>query len=622
MIQSSSRGTMTTTASSRPSPRTPWASHPQARCHHKPSTTPAGYPTRTPGSVGLVPSSVKSRASSNQPEVPRSPSPNYFGLIVEPGHNPVDSNAGAYVKNNWAASPPGPSESLRSPRGAQRQQPPDLEAFRRQSETHTFTLGDNGNLARMGSRHNSGKTPTLTSLEGEQEHKSQSQKSRSSENRESRSPKFPRKGSPAISAVDSGNTRHIQRTASPFHLTRTESPTNISSSAPTPAGEGLPPSKDEEHPAHRSLPHTTALLQPSNSYLNLSRAATTPSPAGPDKPHLITAQSFFELLQNCPAEDILLLDLRASPQFLKSRIDTAMNLCIPTTLLKRPSFNVQKLMETFAMEAEKEKFAQWKTVQYIVVYDASSTLLKDATSGVNTLKKFTNESWQGTPAILRGGFAEFSKKYPDLIVDNSHGAKKPGLSIDSSIMPVAGGCPMPSAKDAPVNPFFGNIRQNMDLIGGVGQMPLKLPHGMTDRSFQELPRWIREAADTRDQGKAVADRFLHIEKAEQSRMQKALSARVSYGNSTPTAVQHVQVAGIEKGVKNRYNNMLPFDHSRVRLQGVPQGDCDYVNASHIKLEWSNRHYIASQAPIPTTFAVSPRNPLNRLQKPSSPSSKH
>ena len=513
----------------------------------------------------------------------------------------MDSNAGAYVKNNWAASPLGPSDSLRSPRGPQKPHPPDLEAFRRQSETHTFTLGDNGNLARMGSRHNSGKTPTLKSLESEQEPKSQSQKSRSSENRESKSPKLPRKGSPTTSAYDSGNPRHVQRTTSPFNLIRTESPTSISSSIHASAGDGLPP---EDRSSHRSLPHTTALLQPSNSHINLSRAATQPSPAGPDKPHLITPQSFFELLQNCPAEDILLLDLRAAPQFLKSRIDTALNLCIPTTLLKRPAFNVQKLSETFAIEAEKEKFAHWRTVQYIVVYDASSSLLKDATAGVNTLKKFTNEGWQGTPAILRGGFAEFSKKYSDLIIDSLQGTKKPGLSIDSSIMPVAGGCPMPSAKDAPVNPFFGNIRQNMDLIGGVGQMPLKLPHSMTDRSFQELPSWIREAADTRDQGKAVADRFLQIEKAEQTRMQKALSARVSYGNSTPTTSQHVQVAGIEKGVKNRYNNMLPFDHSRVRLQGVPQGDCDYVNASHIQLEWSNRHYIASQAPIPTTFTVS------------------
>ena len=591
---------MTTTAPSRPSPHTPWTSHSQSRSHHKTSTTPAAFPTRTPGSVGLVPL-AKGKTSSHQPEAPRSPSPNYFGLIVEPGQNPVDSNAGAYAKNNWVASPTGPSESLRSPKASQRSQLPDLEAFRRQSETNTFTLG-HGNLAQLGSRQNSGRTPTLKSFENDQEQKSHSQKSKSPDSRESKSPKLHKKGSPSNPTVDSGNARPGQHPGSPFSLVRTESPTNFSP-RPAPDGNSSQLSGESRH-VNLSLPQSTSHTSSSSSDLNLSRANTAPSPAGSDKPQLITAQSLFELLQNCPEGDVLLLDLRASPQYQKSRIDKAMNLCIPTTLLKRPSFNVQKLMETFANEAEKAKFSKWRTIRYIVVYDAASSLLKDATSCVNTLKKFTNEGWQGTPAILRRGFVEFSKKYPDLIVDNSHGAKKPSLSIDSSIMPVAGGCPMPSAKDAPINPFFANIRQNMDLIGGVGQMPLKRPHGMTDQRFQQLPSWIREIADRANEGKVVADRFLQIEKAEQARMQKALSTHVSYGNSTPTASQHIQVAGIEKGVKNRYKDMLPFDHSRVRLQGVPQGDCDYVNASHVKVEGSNRHYIASQAPIPATFAVS------------------
>ena len=64
----------------------------------------------------------------------------------------------------------------------------------------------------------------------------------------------------------------------------------------------------------------------------------------------------------------------------------------------------------------------------------------------------------------------------------------------------------------------------------------------------------------------------------------------------------VQIAGLEKGNKNRYNNIWPFEHSRVKLQGVPSHGCDYVNASHIKAAWSNKHYISTQAPIPGTFS--------------------
>lgn len=141
----------------------------------------------------------------------------------------------------------------------------------------------------------------------------------------------------------------------------------------------------------------------------------------------------------------------------------------------------------------------------------------------------------------------------------------------------------------------------MDLIGGVGQMPIKQPAGL---SMSDLPVWLRRILDEDDKGKIVASRFLKIERAEQQRMQQALSANVSYGSPTGTSAKNVQIAGIEKGTKNRYKDMLPYDHSRVRLQDVPSGECDYVNASHVKAEWSNRRYIASQAPIPTTFEVS------------------
>lgn len=169
---------------------------------------------------------------------------------------------------------------------------------------------------------------------------------------------------------------------------------------------------------------------------------------------------------------------------------------------------------------------------------------------------------------------------------------------------------MPNTKSA-ANPFFGSIRQNMDLIGGVGQMPVKLPSGLKESALTRIPTWLRKVLSENDKGKTVADRFLGIEKAEQHRMQKALSGNVTYGSPDPLSPETVQIAGIEKGTKNRYKDMLPYDHSRVKLQGVESGGCDYVNASHIKAQWSNRHYIASQAPVPATFQVSQGLILNR-----------
>jgi protein-tyrosine phosphatase len=242
------------------------------------------------------------------------------------------------------------------------------------------------------------------------------------------------------------------------------------------------------------------------------------------------------------------------------------------------------------------------------VYDAFSSEKKDATSAVNTLKKFSNEGWKGHSYVLRGGFQEFSKHFPKLIDNRSSQdmqSSKINLSLGTSmpgVAPVAGGCAMPATKNA-ANPFFSNIRQNQDLIGGVGQMDVKIPEELGNEAANILPRWLSEASAKEDHGKKVADKFLHLELAEQSRMTKALSSSVSYGTPGPDH-KHVQIAGIEKGGKNRYNNIWPFEHARVRLQGRPEGACDYVNASHIKSSRSNKRYIASQGPLPATFEVS------------------
>ena len=177
---------------------------------------------------------------------------------------------------------------------------------------------------------------------------------------------------------------------------------------------------------------------------------------------------------------------------------------------------------------------------------------------------------------------------------------------------------MPAQQSA-ANPFFGNIRQNMDLLDGVGQMPVKPPDSMTAEMYDRLPAWLQEAADQGDDGKTVSERFLRIERAEQLRMQSALSGDVLYGTPAPRTPPLIQVAGIEQGNKNRYKDVLPFDHSRVRLQGVPTGACDYINASHIRTEWSHKSYIAAQAPVPATFEASagpslgPRRLLTVLQ---------
>ncbi|KGL96104.1 Tyrosine-protein phosphatase non-receptor type 22 [Charadrius vociferus] len=53
--------------------------------------------------------------------------------------------------------------------------------------------------------------------------------------------------------------------------------------------------------------------------------------------------------------------------------------------------------------------------------------------------------------------------------------------------------------------------------------------------------------------------------------------------------------------KNRYKDILPFDHSRVELSLITSdADSHYINANFIKGVYGPRAYIATQGPLPTT----------------------
>ena len=332
-------------------------------------------------------------------------------------------------------------------------------------------------------------------------------------------------------------------------------------------------------------------------------------------PTMVDPQFVAGLLSS-ETETVLLLDIRVSTQYVKSRIDGALSLCIPTTLLKRPSFDTKKVAEIFKDEKQKQHFENWRNCRYIVVYDAHSLQLKDALTCVQTLKKFQNEGWKGKSLVIRGGFDEFASVFPrhvakgvSSVTASTEASSKGSLTVSlssscPSVAPAVGGCALPPSENA-ANPFFGNIRQNMDLIDGVGQLKAHLPSALTKDMEARLPTWLKEIATATDDGYSLSKKFLEIEKREQRRMQQALSGEVAYGTPKERGecVKLVQIAGIEKGSKNRYNNIWPYEHSRVKLEGKPMNGCDYVNANYVQSTISAKKYIATQCPVPDTFAV-------------------
>ena len=134
-------------------------------------------------------------------------------------------------------------------------------------------------------------------------------------------------------------------------------------------------------------------------------------------PVMIFPQDFADLLRSHLANELLLLDLRVFPDYSESRIGGAINLCLPTTLLKRSSFDLQEISQTLKEEGDILKFRQWREARFLVVYDADSSDLKSANSAVLLMGKFRNERFRGATLIIKGGFGAFSKEYPEQVDD-------------------------------------------------------------------------------------------------------------------------------------------------------------------------------------------------------------
>ncbi|KAF2852816.1 tyrosine-protein phosphatase-like protein non-receptor [Plenodomus tracheiphilus IPT5] len=561
----------------------------------KPSTTLHPTAPLSPRMNGIV--KTPSHIVTHKSKMPGTPSPNYFGLTINAHADHFSSSAAQHIRGNW--SPPTSdvrSTAAASPRIIPVEQNPEFEQFRKQSQNNrAFALGsfDFASSAQAAPTQspffNTIKAPLSPQSMTPSVPAPGTKGAAKDENEEAPKPRSPKRMLSSESALFPDRPRR-NSPASFEGIGRTDA---IAEFAEDRVARPSLPSKPSQHPS--AISHRAETLP-----------ATFEDDIHADGPTMVTAQHIVNILQSS-VEEVLLLDLRVSTQYARAHIAGALSLCIPTTLLKRASFNVQKLAETFKDDEQREKFERWRSSKHIIVYDANSSQMKDATTCINTLKKFTGEGWTGGTFIIRGGFKEFSERFPTWITHQASQSPTSGtaaLTLGSdlpSVAPVIGGCPMPVTQNA-ANPFFGNIRQNMDLIGGVGQMPVKHPEGMTRSVEDELPQWLKEASEEKDNGKTVSERFLAIEKREQKRMQEALSGKVSYGTpSGSRSAKAIQIAGIEKGSKNRYNNIWPYEHSRVKLQGVPEGNCDYVNANHVQAAYSNKRYIATQGPIPATF---------------------
>lgn len=163
------------------------------------------------------------------------------------------------------------------------------------------------------------------------------------------------------------------------------------------------PTRSQSYPSTPSPIRSGAL---SSSYSSMSRSqtsglATRRSSASP--PPNITPVSAQELA-NLIADglDILLIDIRAFAAYAKSRLTDAVNVCIPTVLLKRPSLSISDISGSIVSKGDRGRFGGWKDADGIVLYDADSLRVKDSHPLATLAGKFKEAGFEGTTYGLIG----------------------------------------------------------------------------------------------------------------------------------------------------------------------------------------------------------------------------
>ncbi|GAA5813840.1 hypothetical protein MFLAVUS_007327 [Mucor flavus] len=395
---------------------------------------------------------------------------------------------------------------------------------------------------------------------------------------------------------------------------------------------------------------------------------------------------------------LIVLDVRSFVQFSHSKIRGAINVSIPNTILKRPTFTLDKVYEVIVSDSAREKLKCWSKAECIVFYDQQSHILQENTASAYLGAKLIRAGFKGQLNYLKGGFESFSAKNKELceasistssfqqqqqrlmmasssvalgpptsveggfnlsLNNTSIGNRRPKLRLNNLPMatPSLGPftAPMPQFENQAFNPFFSNIRQNMELSHGPirERFPIRLPskcnvdpnnnyHVQVDsvprcvagghmdpkQKLFKAPGWLQSTIKENG-AQILAETYEKLERTEQRRLQNIMHFHSKHTDN-PSEFPFSIVAGIEMGALNRYTNIWPFEYTRVKIRNHQVSD--YINASYVQYIDSNesvsdarpdqvntesvkamtdcvnkentneyRRYISTQGPLPATF---------------------
>lgn len=198
----------------------------------------------------------------------------------------------------------------------------------------------------------------------------------------------------------------------------------------------------------------------------------------------------------------------------------------------------------------------------------------------------------GGGLICAGGFRRFAEEYPECVEERGESGPFGRLEDESGDEGSGSSGGLASSNRCDILKAWKSSfpPANRDSWDEIDEISITLPD-MAEATINQLPDWLLGVY--KDGGSnLVAGKFKQLEQSQIQRLNG------TYNADAP----RYQLAGSDSAAKNRYRNIYPYEHSRVKLQ-KPEG-CDYINASHLSVVNSSKRYISSQAPVPDAFNVS------------------
>lgn len=321
----------------------------------------------------------------------------------------------------------------------------------------------------------------------------------------------------------------------------------------------------------------------------------------------ISCSSLSELLKPDPTSNnftVLIIDLRPTIHFAKCHIVNSLSICVPSTLLRRPTYDLNKVLSSVSDESHHAVLVRWAEFKNIVFVDANSVTLKEDSPIYHLFHKFPCRDLETSFFWLKGGFKAFQTSHSEQIFTN----KGPLLGSSTSkntqstfLGPLT--CPISSLDNSPrSSQFFDSLRQYNTASNVLSEtIPIQMPNQAcvfsNSPSPAMLPLFLQIMVEKNVGEKTMAEAFQKLDLSEQARLRAIASTASNSSLQSPYNVS----AGIEKGHKNRYLNIWPYEHTRIKLEEYSPGDSDYINASLIHESITNNRYIATQGPLPSTF---------------------